>query len=178
MCRSATYESYFPAFVDYDPIVLAHAHALLDSSEEGATEYIEADLRDTATILDQANRLLDFTKPVAVTMLATLHAMPDSDDPYGIVARLIGAVPTGSYLAISHMASDLVDHETHQSVRDSQDGKLQQQYRWRNRDEVRRFFTGLDLVEPGLSLVEEWRAEPDTVSEGMSGLWCAVGQKN
>jgi hypothetical protein len=164
-------------YVDYDPVVLAHARALLDSSEEGATEYIEADLRDTATILDRATRLLDFSKPVAVTMLAILHAMPDADDPYRIVARLMGAVPSGSYLAISHVASDLVDQETHQSIRDSQDGKLQQQYQWRNRDQVGRFFAGLDLVEPGLVPIEEWRPEPDTTSDGNSGAWCAVGRK-
>ena len=165
-------------YVDYDPIVLAHARALLDSSEEGATEYIEADLRDTAAILGRAASLLDFSKPVAVTMLAILHAMPDAGDPYGIVARLMGAVPPGSYLAISHVASDLVDQQTHQSIRDSQDGKLQQQYQWRNRDEVGRFFAGLDLVEPGLVIVEEWRPEPGTVSEGVSGLWGAVGRKS
>jgi hypothetical protein len=164
-------------YVDYDPVVLAHARALLDSSEEGATEYIEADLRDTATILDRAASLLDFSKPIAVTMLAILHAMPDADDPHGIVARLMGAVPSGSYLAISHVASDRVDQETHQSIRDSQDGKLQQQYQWRNRDEVGRFFADLDLVEPGLVLVEEWRPEPGTFSEGMSGAWGAVGRK-
>ena len=161
----------------WDPVVLAHARALLDSSEEGATEYIEADLRDTATILDRAASLLDFSKPVAVTMLAILHAMPDADDPHGIVARLMGAVPSGSYLAISHVASDLVDQETHKSIRDSQDGKLQQQYQWRNRDQVGRFFAGLDLIEPGMVMVEEWRPEPGTFSEGKSGAWGTVGRK-
>jgi hypothetical protein len=164
-------------YVDYDPIVLAHARALLDSTEEGATDYIEADLRDTAAILGQAAQLLDFTKPIAVTMLAILHALPDADDPHGIVARLTGAVPSGSYLAVSHVASDLVDQDTQQGIRDSQDGKLQQQYQWRNRDEVGRFFAGLDLVEPGLVPMEEWRPEPGTISEGTSGAWGAVGRK-
>ena len=91
-------------YVDYDPIVLAHARALLTSSDAGATEYIDADLRSTAAILGQAGRLLDFTKPVAVTLLAVLHAVPDSDDPYAIVARVMDAVPSGSYLAVSHPA--------------------------------------------------------------------------
>ena len=90
-------------YVDYDPVVLAHARALLTSSEAGATEYIDADLRDTGTILGQAARLLDFTQPVAVTLLLILHAIPDSDDPHAIVARLMDAVPSGSYLAISHL---------------------------------------------------------------------------
>ena len=99
-------------YVDYDPIVLAHARALLTSSEAGATEYIDADLRDTPAILSQAAQLLDFTRPVAVTLLAVLHAIPDADDPHAIVARLMDAVPSGSYLAISHAGSDLFDRET------------------------------------------------------------------
>ena len=77
-------------YVDYDPIVLAHARALLTSHEAGATEYIDADLRDTATILAQAAKLLDFTRPVAVTLLAILHAIPDADDPHAIVATADG----------------------------------------------------------------------------------------
>src|SRR3984957_6799566 len=76
-------------YVDYDPIVLAHARALLVSSESGATEYIDADVRDTGKILDQAGRLLDFTQPVAITMLALLHAVPDTDQPYDIVGTLL-----------------------------------------------------------------------------------------
>ena len=99
-------------YVDYDPVVLAHARALLNSHEAGATEYIDSDLRDTRTILEQAAELLDFTKPVAVTLISILHAIPDGDDPYAIVARLLGAVPPGSYLAISHMGSDLMAPET------------------------------------------------------------------
>ena len=76
--------------MDYDPIVLDHASALLAGSEAGATEYIDADLRDTSAILSQAARLLDFTKPVAVTLLMILHVMADSDDPYALVASRSG----------------------------------------------------------------------------------------
>src|ERR1700743_3282881 len=90
-------------YVDYDPIVLAHARALLTSHEAGATEYIDADVRDTGTILSQAARLLDFGQPVAVTMLMLLHVIPDSDDPQAIVARVMEAMPSGSYLAVSHL---------------------------------------------------------------------------
>ena len=99
-------------YVDHDPIVLAHARALLTSNEAGATEYIDADLRDTGEILSQAAPLLDFSRPVAVTLLMILHAIPDADDPHAIVARLMDAVPSGSYLAISHPGSDLYDRET------------------------------------------------------------------
>jgi S-adenosyl methyltransferase len=83
-------------YVDYDPVVLAHARALLTSSESGATAYIDADIRDTGAVLDRAAELLDFTKPVAVLALAVLHALPDVEDPYAIVARLMDAVPSGS----------------------------------------------------------------------------------
>ena len=86
-------------YVDYDPVVLAHARALLTSHEAGATEYIDADLRNTDMILAQAARLLDFTKPVAVTLLMILHVIPDSDDPHALVAKVMDAMPPGSYLA-------------------------------------------------------------------------------
>jgi S-adenosyl methyltransferase len=98
-------------YADYDPVVLAHARALLISGEAGATEYIHADLRDTDVILSRAKQLLDFTKPVAVTLIAILHAIPDDDDPHAIVAMLMDAVPPGSYLAVSHGSSDLLDRE-------------------------------------------------------------------
>jgi hypothetical protein len=161
-------------YVDYDPIVLAHARALLNSSEAGATAYIDADLRDTPAILTQASQLLDFTQPVAVTMLAILHAIPDSDDPHAIVAEVIGAVPSGSYLAITHMASDLLDQETRDHFVDV-DKRIVQQT-WRTREQVARFFTGTDLVEPGLVAMEEWRPDPGSPS-GHSAGWCGVGRK-
>src|SRR6202012_4769899 len=88
-------------YVDYDPIVLAHARALLTSGETGDTQYIDADLRDTATIPDRAAQFLDCPRPVAITLVAILHAIPPADDPYAIVAKLLDAVPPGSYLAAS-----------------------------------------------------------------------------
>ena len=164
-------------YVDYDPVVLAHARALLDSHEAGATEYIDADLRDTGTILTRAAALIDFTKPVAVTMLAILHAIPEADDPYAIVATLLEAVPPGSYLAISHGAADLLDQEMQQTIDNSLKGKVQQQFTWRSREQVARFFTGLDLAEPGVVPTEAWRPEAGAGSEGKSLTWCAVGRK-
>jgi predicted O-methyltransferase YrrM len=161
-------------YVDYDPIVLAHARALLTSSEAGVTEYIEADLRATGTILTQAAQVLDFTKPVAVTLIFILHAIPDADDPYAIVARLLDAVPPGSYLAISHAGSDLLDRKTLQGIQDAWRGKMQQQITWRNREQVARFFAGTDLVAPGLVRVEEWRPDP---GGSATAAWCAVGRK-
>jgi hypothetical protein len=164
-------------YVDYDPVVLAHARALLTSGEAGATEYIDADLRDTGTILAGAAQLLDFTQPVAVTLVAILHAIPDSDDPYAIVARLMGAVPPGSYLALSHMGSDLIAPETRQEMRDIASRMSQQQYTYRTSEQVARFFEGTDLVEPGLVRVEEWRPEPGAGDAGQSFIWAAMGRK-
>jgi hypothetical protein len=164
-------------YVDYDPVVLAHARALLDSHEAGATEYIDADLRDTAAILARAAQVLDFTKPVAVTMLTILHVVPESDHPRAIVAELLGAVPPGSCLAISHASSDLFDPETAERFQGVLDRMIRQQYTPRSREEVARFFAGTELVEPGLVPVEEWRPEPGQGDEGKSYMWAAVGRK-
>jgi hypothetical protein len=164
-------------YVDYDPIVLAHARALLTSHEAGATEYIDADLRDTPAILGQAARLLDFTKPVAVTLLLILHVIPDSDDPYAMVARVMDAMPSDSYLAVSHLGSELLEQEAKQGFEDIVSRQAQQQYIGRNREQMARFFDGMDLVEPGLVRVEEWRPDPDTGETGRSALWCALGRK-
>jgi S-adenosyl methyltransferase len=164
-------------YVDYDPIVLAHARALLTSGDAGATEYIDSDLRDTATILEQASQLLDFTQPVAVTLVAILHAIPDSDDPHAIVARVMDAVPSGSYLALSHLGREFLPPETLRQMEDLSRGNIQQQFVYRSRDQVARFFTGTDLVEPGMVPLEEWRPEPGAADMGKSALWCAVGRK-
>jgi SAM-dependent methyltransferase len=163
-------------YVDYDPVVLSHARALLTSGETGATEYIDADLRDTGTILSESRQLLDFTQPTAVTLLTILHAIPDSDNPHAIVSELLDAVPPGSYLAISHAGSDLLDSGTLDGVQDAWRGRTQQEYTFRTREQVARFFEDTDLVEPGLVRVEQWRPVPGTSAHN-SVLWCAVGRK-
>ena len=164
-------------YVDYDPVVLAHARALLTSHEAGATEYLDADLRDTDKILGGAARLLDLTEPVAVTLLMILHVIPDSDDPYALVAKVMDALPPGSYLAVSHLGSDLLDREAKQGFEDIVSRSAQQQYIGRTREQMARFFAGTDLVEPGLVRVEEWRPDPDPGETGRSTLWCGLGLK-
>ncbi len=114
---------------------------------------------------------------MAVTLIAILHAIPDADDPHAIVARLMDAVPPGSYLAISHMGSDLFGPETSQGLRNLNNGDSQQQYFHRTAEQVARFFDGTDLVPPGLARVEEWRSEPAAGRDRNSGLWAAVGRK-
>jgi trans-aconitate methyltransferase len=164
-------------YVDYDPVVLAHARTLLDGSKPGSTEYIDADLRDTATILERAAEFLDFSRPVAITLVAILHAIPPADDPYGIVARLLDAVPPGSYLAVSHLGSDLLSQETREGIEGLSGRVMQQRMTMRSREQVARFFEGTDLVEPGLVRAEQWRPEPGTGTTAKSCLWCAAGRK-
>ncbi|HEY7275979.1 MAG TPA: SAM-dependent methyltransferase [Trebonia sp.] len=164
-------------YVDYDPVVLAHARALLVSHEAGATNYVDADLRDTGKILAEASQLLDFTRPVAITLMAILNAIPDDDDPHAIVARLLDAVPPGSYLALTHMGADLLDEETQGGLEGMQDRMMRRRFTSRTREQVARFFASTDLVEPGLVRVEEWRAEPAAGATDRSPLWCAVGRK-
>jgi len=161
-------------YVDYDPVVLAHARALLASGPHGATDYIDADARDVGSVLEQAQRTLDFSQPVAAISLLTLHAISDEDDPHGIVARIMDAVPAGSYLAISHPASDIEpDRVTDLQTRVNQ--LSYQQYTGRSRAEVLRFFTGMELVEPGLVQVHQWR--PGIETSRTLALWAGVGRK-
>ena len=94
-------------YADMTPIVLSHARVLLSSTPEGACDYVDADLRDTSTILQAASATLDFGQPVALMLLIILHLISDADDPYGIVARLVAALPAGSYLVLAHPASDI-----------------------------------------------------------------------
>lgn len=161
-------------YVDYDPIVLAHARALLASGPHGATDYIDADARNVGLVLERAADTLDFSRPVAVISLLTLHAISDEDDPHAIMAQVMEAVPAGSYLTISHPASDIEPDK----VADLQTrvNKLSyQQYTGRSGAEVMRFFTGLELVEPGLVQVHQWR--PGIETSRTLALWAAVGRK-
>ena len=164
-------------YVDYDPIVLVHARALLTSDGPGATAFIDADLRDPGKILAGAAELLDFSQPVAVTLIAILNALPDSDDPHGVVASLMDAVPPGSYLALTHLGLDLLGGPTEDSLGTMQAQIMRKQFTSRTREQVARFFQGLEMAEPGLVRVEEWRPEPGAGEADTSALWCAVARK-
>jgi len=164
-------------YVDYDPVVLAHARALLVSSDVGATAYIDADLRDTDRILAQAAELLDFSQPVAITLLAILHGIPDADDPHAIVAKIMHTAAPGSYLAVSHSGSDLFVQDTKETFSNVINETIQQQYTPRSREQVARFFAGTELVAPGLVPVEEWRPDPAMANAGTSAVYGAVGRK-
>jgi hypothetical protein len=163
-------------YVDYDPVVLAHARALMAGDEDGLVDYLDADLRDTQPILDQASRILDFSRPVAVMLIAIMHAIGDQDDPYGIVAKLIDAVPPGSYLALSHGASD-IDGEKMAEVARRINRVSHQQFTPRSHAEVTRLFGGLDLLEPGVVRVEEWRPVSESDGPYTSAMWGGVAVK-
>jgi S-adenosyl methyltransferase len=144
-------------YVDNDPIVLLHARSLLTSSPEGETAYVDADLRDLGSILARATRVLDFGRPVAVMLLGVLHCIPDEDDPAALVAKLMEAVPPGSYLTLSHPASDVAAEQMATSMRAYND-QAPIPLTARSHAEVSRFLAGLDLLDPGVVQLHRWRA--------------------
>jgi S-adenosyl methyltransferase len=145
-------------YVDNDPIVLAHARALLTSTPEGATAYVEADARDTDTILAEAAKVLDFSQPIAVMFLMILQYIPDEEQPQQIVARLMDALPPGSYLVHSDTTGD-IDTERVATATARLNARLgPAQLHRRTRAQIEAYFTGLDMVEPGLVFLPEWRA--------------------
>jgi hypothetical protein len=146
-------------YVDNDPIVLAHARALLASSPEGATAYLDADLREPAQILGhpELQATLDFTRPVALMLAAILHFIPDGQDPYAIVTRLVDVLPPGSYLVMSHATNDFLAPEEAAEITAGRWGPFYP----RSEAEFARFFDGFDLVPPGITSVASWHAEAE-----------------
>jgi len=145
-------------YVDNDPIVLAHARALLTSSPEGKTAYIHADLREPEKVLsDPATRAtLDFSQPIALMLVAVLHFVPDEAQPRRIVDTLLGALPSGSYLVASHVTAEHDPDTLAGAGRAYQERGLTGQIR--TADEFAELaFRGLEMVDPGLTLVSEWR---------------------
>lgn len=163
-------------YVDNDPIVLTHARALLSSDLRGETAYIDADIRDSEKILREAARVLDFRQPVAVMLLAILHFIPDEDDPYAVTARLMDAMPAGSYLVISHASSD---------IRSSAVAAGTTRYNKysvtpitpRTKVEVARFFDGLQIVPPGVVPLGQWQAGSTAAVRPNLPTHCALGRK-
>jgi S-adenosyl methyltransferase len=165
-------------YVDNDPLVLAHARALLTSSPEGATAYLDADLQDTGTILTGAAGTLDFARPVGIMLLAILHYIPDLANARRIVAELLAAVPAGSFLVVSHAGTDLLPEEvvafekslnTHLPV--------ERHHVARPRGVVAGFFDGIDLVDPGVVRVSDWRPDGPEEPGTPTILWGGVARK-
>jgi O-methyltransferase involved in polyketide biosynthesis len=146
-------------YVDDDPMVLVHARALLTSTPAGATDYIDADIRDTARILSQAAGTLDFTQPVAVILSGIVNFIVDDDEARAIVRALVDAVPPGSYLLISHPTMEVNGPAVAESMRQWNESGAAP-ITARSRDEIAGFFTGLELLEPGVVTVTAWRPDP------------------
>jgi hypothetical protein len=150
-------------YVDNDPIVLTHARALLTSSDDGATAYIDADIRDPGRILadPELHNTLDLRQPVGLVLLAVLHFVDDTEDPHAIVARLVEAMPSGSYVVMSHATYDPMPAAIVTRLKEAIAG-TGEKGRPRDRGQFARFFTGLDLVEPGIVAIGHWRPPPGT----------------
>jgi hypothetical protein len=170
-------------YVDNDPIVLAHARALLTSGPAGKTAYINADLRDVDKILSSPDlqETLDLSRPVGLLLIAIMHFVGDSDDPYGLAARLLDGLPSGSYLALSHLTGDF-DAAAWEGVAAvyRRSGVTMQV---RSQPAVEQFFAGLELVDPGVVSLPRWRPDPTDIgqpgqpSDAAVSVYGGVGRK-
>ncbi|MGH3168708.1 MAG: SAM-dependent methyltransferase [Trebonia sp.] len=160
-------------YVDNDPLILVHARALLVSTPEGATDYLEADLRDTGAILSQAARTLDFTQPVALTLLGVLNFIFDDDEAQAIVDRLLDAVPPGSYLAIAH-ASNEVNPAEAEAARQFWNENAEPPITFRTAQRITGFFDRTELLDPGVVSCSRWR--PDISGAPEVDQFCGVGR--
>jgi hypothetical protein len=163
-------------YADHDPIVLAHARSLLSSTPEGATDYLDADLREPAAVVAGAARTLDFRKPVAIVLMAVLQHIPDEENPREVVAQLVDAVPGGSYLVVSHPASD-IDAQSMAEMARRLNRLMSQSVTLRSHTEVSRFFDGLDVAEPGVVRIPEWRPDSPAEAASPATMWGGAARK-
>ncbi|MEB3369174.1 SAM-dependent methyltransferase [Saccharopolyspora mangrovi] len=157
-------------YVDNDPLVLTHARALLASSPTGRTDYVEADARHTEEILRASSRTLNFQQPIAVMLLGILNFIPDTSQAADVVARLVRAIPSGSYVAISHPTTEL-DGEANRAAMDFWNKNATPPITARGRDEIAAFVDGLEVLEPGIVSCALWRnpdaSEPSVPQYGL-----------
>ncbi|TCO22058.1 S-adenosyl methyltransferase [Kribbella steppae] len=172
-------------YADNDPIVLAHSRALLVSSPEGKTAYLEADVTDPQSILESAEvkDVLDLSQPVALSLVGVFHYLPDALKPYDLVQQLLEPLASGSYLIFSHCTPDFAPELWERAIQvykaDGGDAQV------RSKEEIARFFDGLELVEPGVSAPFRWHPDAETerlVENGeftdvSCSLWVGVAQK-
>ncbi|WP_030937898.1 SAM-dependent methyltransferase [Streptomyces sp. NRRL S-646] len=164
-------------YVDNDPLVLAHARALLTSSPEGRTDHLDEDLRNVDSILERAADTLDFTRPVALMLLGVVIFIGDDEDPYGMVRRLMDALPSGSHLVLSHTITSPALSEVDEAVRFWNEHGVPALTQ-RTPEAVARFFDGLELLEPGVVSCSRWRPEPaEPVEPQEVALYGGVGRK-
>jgi SAM-dependent methyltransferase len=161
-------------YVDNDPIVLAHGRALLEENDN--TAVIQADMRDTDAILGnpEVERLIDFDQPLGVLFVSVLHCIPDRDDPAGLIRRVADRVAPGSFFVICQLVSE--DKTTRDFVTDFMDTSTQGNWgRVRQEHEVRQYFDGLEILEPGLVEVSTWRPDSDVGPKQLTQEWIEWG---
>jgi hypothetical protein len=172
-------------YADNDPIVLAHSRALLSSRPEGMTAYVEADVTDPQSILgsEEVKDTLDLSKPVALSLVGVFHYLPDALKPYDLVKQLLEPLASGSYLIFSHCTPDFAPELWERAIQvykaDGGDAQV------RSKEEVTRFFDGLELVEPGVSAPFRWHPDAETTklvesgefTDVMCSLWVGVARK-
>jgi SAM-dependent methyltransferase len=162
-------------YVDNDPLVLTYARALLTSSPQGSCDYLDADLRDTPTVLAGASWTLDLTRPIAVLLLAVLHFIPDADDPAVIVAGLARQLAPGSYLVLSHLTADFAPGPVEAGV-SAYNALVPAALIPRTHSQVSAMFVGLPLVPPGVVPLTEWRPAPAYPSSRSSDMYAGVAR--
>lgn len=174
-------------YVDNDPIVLAHARALMNSSPEGRTAYLHADVTEPESVLrsPELARTLDLSRPVALSVVGLLHFVPDESDAYGLMEQFTAELPSGSALVVSHATGDF-DAESMEKVAQiyKNSGTTTQ---LRSKEELTRFFRGFDVVEPGIEVPPRWRpdakdgvhigSEPAVADDAALGVWVGVAIK-
>ena len=163
-------------YVDNDPVVLSHARALLTSNRDGVCAYLDADLRDPEKILTAAADTLDFSKPVAVMLIAVLHFVGDDDEASAIVNCLMDACAGGSFVTISHAASDIDTEQQTEMVR-RLNQSVAEKATLRDRAGVARLFDGFELVEPGVVRTAEWRPDSGLEAASPAAVWAGVARK-
>jgi O-methyltransferase involved in polyketide biosynthesis len=163
-------------YVDNDPVVLVHARALLTSSPQGVTQYIDADLRDPDTILAEASRTLDFTQPVAIMLLGIIHHLTDHEEAAAVVKRLVDAVPSGSYLVITQTTNQVTGAAMDEAVRQWNEASPTPIV-IRTPEQIAGFFEGLELLEPGVVSTTQWRPDPARPGSQPMDEFAAVGRK-
>jgi hypothetical protein len=163
-------------YVDRDPIVLAHAHQLLRSTPEGATRYIQGELREPEAVLSEAGQTLDFSRPTAILIFGVFHFFSDEDDPRGVVSRIMEPMTPGSYLALTHLARDVEGKDLSETF-SRLNAVMAESVVLRARDAVAGLFGDLKLVEPGVVQLPEWLPEPGAAPTGPLPMWCGVARK-
>jgi hypothetical protein len=163
-------------YVDNDPLVLVHARALLTSHPEGRTDYLDADLREPDKIVAEARRTLDFDQPIAVTLLGILNFVPDDDEAIRLVGKLVEAIPSGSYVAISHPTTEINGETMQAALRLWNEGPASKMV-LRSAEQVKRLFGSLEMVEPGVVTCSRWH--PDAGAENAEPVphYGGVGRK-